>query len=119
MPNRPRYSAVQFGLVLALFVVAVFGSAVVVVLYVKNADERERKRTDYALCVQSRINRDAIRAAITAGDPTLLIPGQYGYEYARTHPEEAETQHQAIVAGKDGAFKQFPKIECPPFEGQK
>lgn len=120
--------AVKRGMILAAFVFVVFASALGIVFWANEqfqnrADEvavlaketaRISVRTDYLLCVEAKKNREAIRAAILSSDPTKLQPGDYGYDYARTHPLEAAVQHDKIVSGTVGALALFPPITCPP-----
>jgi hypothetical protein len=112
---------VKYGLLLGLFVLAVFLGAVAIVLYMRdefrdqqNALKVEALRADYVICVAARTNRKAIRDAILAGDPLDLRPGDYGYSYAQAHPEEARRQHEKIKAGEVAALALFPEIKCPP-----
>ena len=125
---------VQRGLTLAIFVLAVFGTAVGIVLWVKvEGADRDRAieqlarnqaqqaaEADYDLCVSARDNREAIRASILDSDPTKLKPGDWGYAYAQEHPDEAEAAHAKLLQAVEdaergmGPLAKFPPITCPP-----
>jgi hypothetical protein len=79
----------------------------------------ERERTTYAICLESKKNRDAIRRALSsAQDPTELQPGDYGYAYAQANWDEALRQSAKVKGGEAAALKFFPPIECDPPGGK-
>ena len=121
-------SSRQLVVLVACFLVLLFGTIIGIVLYVQEkADERaaetnrERLRTDYLLCIQNQTNRAMIRAVVAATDPLKIKPGEFLYTYAQEHPGEAATTSEAIRLGRIASLKEFGPIECPPnpFESVK
>lgn len=68
-------------------------------------------RVDEKHCQHAAVNRAAIRTTIIAGDPTLLKPGDPGYDYWKNHPAESKKAHERIH-GKNGTLDRFPPIKC-------
>lgn len=94
-PNNRKAVLVAF---IALFV-ALVGNATT--LYVA-------EKADAKLCLSAQENRAKIRQTISGSDPTLLKPGDPGYTYYQTHPEEKAALKARIVR----QLNLFPPIDC-------
>ena len=118
--RRALYRAAQLIAVpVAIVLLAALAALGVLLKHEINTRVKEREQTTFAICEESRKNRDGIRKAISSSaDPLELKPGDYGYSYAQEHPEEARNQSRKLKAGEPGALRFFPPIVCIPPGGK-
>lgn len=65
-------------------------------------------KADANLCRESQENRTKIRQIISGNNPDNLKPGDPGYTYYTTHPDEKQALKDRIVE----QLGVFPAIDC-------